>query len=137
MQDLPVHHIDADYQGIVDYHPQPLANPAYVFPDVGHAQGIPVQVQAVQPNDPVNQERNPFGYVPPHDAPGLVQAAFPNPFVHRIPTPDPLPQAGAENLRRLASHYLHHPDAQVSMVTMEAGTAGRIKVAVIFETPDF
>ncbi len=85
----------------------------------------------------MNQEHNPFGYVPPHVAPGLVQAAFPHPFVHRIPTPDAPPQAGAENLRRLASHYLHHPDAQVSMVTMEAGTAGRIKVAVIFETPDF
>jgi hypothetical protein len=85
----------------------------------------------------VNQERNPFGYFPPHVAPGPVQAAFPHLFVHRIPTPDPPPQAGAENLRQLASHYLRHPDAQVSMVTMEAGTAGRIKVAVIFETPDF
>jgi hypothetical protein len=85
----------------------------------------------------VNQERNPFGYIPPHVAPGLVQAPFPHPFVHRIPTPDPPPQAGAENLRRLASHYLLHPDAQVRTVTMEAGTAGRIKVAVIFETPDF
>jgi hypothetical protein len=85
----------------------------------------------------VNQEHNPFAYVPPHDAPGLVQAAFPNPFDHRIPIPNRPLQAGAENLRRLASHYLHHPDAHVSMVTMEAGTAGRIKVAVIFETPDF
>ena len=80
----------------------------------------------------MNQERNPFGYVPLHDAPGLVQVAFPDPFVHRIPTPDPHRQAGPENLRQLARHYL-----QVSMVTMEAGTAGRIKVAVIFETPDF
>jgi hypothetical protein len=85
----------------------------------------------------VNQEYNPFDYVPPHVAPGLVQAAFPHPFVHRTPTPDPRPQVGAENLRQLARHYLHHPDAQVSVVTMEAGTAGRIKVAVIFETPDF
>ena len=24
----------------------------------------------------VNQEHNPFGYVPPHDAPGLIQAAI-------------------------------------------------------------
>jgi len=87
----------------------------------------------------MNQERNRFGYVPPHAAPGPVQAAFPHhdPFVNRIPTPAPPLQAGAENLRQLASHYLRHPDAQVSMVTMEAGTAGRIKVAVIFETPDF
>ena len=85
----------------------------------------------------MNQEHYPFGNVLQHDAPGLVQAALPHPFVHRIPTPALPPQAGVENLRRLASHYLHHPDAQVNMITMEAGTAGRIKVAVIFETPDF
>ena len=85
----------------------------------------------------MDQEHNPIGYVPPHDAPGLVQNAFPHPLVQRIPTPYPPPQAGTENLRRLVGHYLHHPDAQVSMVTMEAGTGRRIKVAVIFETPDF
>jgi hypothetical protein len=85
----------------------------------------------------VNQGHDPFGYVPPHVAPGLVQAAFPRPFDHRIPTPDPPPQAGAENLRQLARHYLHHPDAQVRIITMEVGTAGRVKVAVIFDTPDF
>ena len=86
----------------------------------------------------MNQEHYPFGNVLQHDAPGLVQAALPHPFVHRVPSPAAAhPQVAAENLRRLASHYLHHPDAQVSMVTMEAGTAGRIKVAVIFETPDF
>jgi hypothetical protein len=84
----------------------------------------------------VNQEHNPFGYVPPHLAPGFVEAAFPYPFVYRVASPDP-PQARADNLRRLAGHYLHHPDAQVRMITMEAGTAGRIKVAVVFETPDF
>jgi hypothetical protein len=80
----------------------------------------------------MNEEHNPFGYVPPYVAPDFVHAAFP----HRVPTPDP-PRARADNLRQLASHYLHHPDAQVRMITMEAGTAGRIKVAVIFETPDF
>ena len=85
----------------------------------------------------MNQGHNPFGYVLPDVAPDLVQAAFPDSFVHRSPTPNPPPQVGAENLRRLASHYLHHPDAHVSMVTMEPGTAGRIKVAVMFETPDF
>ena len=85
----------------------------------------------------MNQEHNLFGYVPPHVVPDFVQAAFPHPFVPRTPTPDPPRQAGAENLRRLVSHYLHHPDARVSTVTMEAGTAGRIKVAVIFDTPDF
>ena len=83
------------------------------------------------------QEHDPFGYAPPHVAPGLVQDDFPHPFIHRIPTPDPPAQAGAENLRRVARDYLHHPDAEVRMITMEAGTAGRIKVAAIFEMPAF
>jgi len=47
------HRIDMAYQGIVDYRPHPLANPAYIFPDVGHAQGIQAQVQ---PNALVNQD---------------------------------------------------------------------------------
>ena len=81
----------------------------------------------------VNPERNPFGYVPQHDAQGPVQAAFPHPFVHRIPTPK---QGGAENLRRLAFRYLYHPDTQVGMVSMEAGAAGRFKVVIVLESHD-
>ena len=79
----------------------------------------------------MNPECNPFDYVPQHhNAPGLVQAAFP----HEIPTPN---QAGAENLRRFVIRYLHHPDAQVGMVSMEAGPAGRFKVAWYFLKPLF
>lgn len=81
----------------------------------------------------MNPERNPFGYVPQHNAPDPVHAAFPRPFVHRIPTPD---QAGAESFRRIASRYLHHPGAQVIMVGMEAGTAGRFKVVIVLESQD-
>jgi hypothetical protein len=77
----------------------------------------------------MNPERNPFDYVPQHNAPGLVQGNFP----HQIPTPN---QAGAENLRRLAIRYLHHPDAQVGMVSMEAGAAGRFKVVIVLESHD-
>ena len=73
----------------------------------------------------VNPERNPFGYVPQHNAPDPVQSAFPH--SHWVLTPN---QAGAENLRRLASRYLHHPDAQVAMVSMEAGAAGRYKIVI-------
>ena len=73
----------------------------------------------------MNPERDPFGYVPHHKAPALVRGAFPHPFVSRMPTPNP---AGAENLRRLASRYLHQPDAQVGMVSMESGAAGRFTV---------
>ena len=86
----------------------------------------------------MDQEHNPFDYIPLHVAPDFVQAAFPHPFVRRIPTPVPAPpQAGAGNLRQLARHYLHHPDAQVRTITREVGSAGRVKVVVIFETPDF
>lgn len=79
----------------------------------------------------INPERNPFGYVPQHDAQGPVQAAFPHLFVHRVPT---LNQGGAENLRRLAFRYLYHPDTQVGMVSMEAGAAGRFKVVIVLES---
>jgi hypothetical protein len=82
----------------------------------------------------VNLERNPFGYVPQHNAPNPVHPAFAHPFfVHRIPTPN---RAGAENLRRLAIRYLHHPDTQVEMVSMEAGAAGRFKVVIVLESHD-
>lgn len=56
---------------------------------------------------------NPFGYIPQHNAPGHVQA---------------------EDLRRLAIRYLHHPDAQVGMVSLGAGAAGRFKVVITLES---
>ncbi|KAF8488375.1 hypothetical protein F5888DRAFT_1639227 [Russula emetica] len=106
-------------------------------PLTGHAQDIPAQIQ---PNALIhvqdvssqpNQECDPFGYVPQYVAPDHVQT-FPHPFLHRIPTPN---QLGAENHRRLANRYLHHPDARVGMVSMEAGAAGRLKVVIILEMP--
>lgn len=80
-----------------------------------------------------NQEHDLFGYFPQHVAPGPPQAAFPHPFVHRIPTPN---QARAENLRRLAARYLDHPSALVRMVCTEEGTAGGFKTVIILETPN-
>ena len=81
----------------------------------------------------VNLEHNLFSYVPQPNTPDSVQAAFPHPFVHRIPTPN---QGGVENLRRLAIRYVHHPDAQIGMVSMEVGDDGRIKVVIILESQD-
>ena len=80
-----------------------------------------------------NLEHNPFGYIPQYNAPGPGRAAFPQPFIHRIPTPNP---GGAEDLRRLAIRYLYHPDAQVGTVSMEAGPAGRYKVVIVLESHD-
>ena len=68
-----------------------------------------------------------------HNAQGPVQGGFPHPFVRRIPTPN---QGGAENLRRLASRYVHHPDAQVGVVSVEALATGRFKVVIILESDD-
>jgi hypothetical protein len=80
----------------------------------------------------VNLEHNPFGYVPQDHVPDPpVQPAFPH--AYWIPTPN---QARAENLRRLASRYLHHPDAQVGMVSMEAGAAGQYKIVIILGLDD-
>ena len=79
----------------------------------------------------VNQE-HPFGYVPQPVAPGPPQAAFPHPFIHRIPTPI----QHAENLRRLANRYLDHPNALVRMVCTEEVTAGGFKTVIILETPN-
>jgi len=53
---------------------------------------------------------------------------------------NPLPQQGlgqpaAENLRRLASRYVNHPDSQVDTVRMEpSSTSGRYKVVIALET---
>jgi hypothetical protein len=77
----------------------------------------------------VNQERDLFGHE--HVVPDP-QAAFPHPFVHGIPTPnEPRP----EDLRRLASRYWYHPDAQVGMVSVEEGTTGQYKVVITLKTP--
>jgi hypothetical protein len=91
-----------------------------------------IHFQDVSPQ--MNQERGLFGHVPhwQHVAPDLPQAAIPHLFVHGIPTPD---QPRAEYLRRLASRYWYHPDAQVGMVSVEAGITGQYKVTITLETP--
>ncbi|KAF8488378.1 hypothetical protein F5888DRAFT_1296516 [Russula emetica] len=115
-QDL--HHVDVAYQGIMN------PGPAYIFPDVGHVQGVPVQGQW---DAPENQEQHALvGYFPP----GPPQDALPHPL---IPIPN---QPRAENLRRLAHLHLDRPGAQVRMVCTEEGTAGGFKVVIILETPN-
>ena len=79
----------------------------------------------------MNQERDLVGHVPRHVVPDPPPAAIPRPFVHDIPTPN---QPGPEDLRRLASRYWYHPDAQVGMVSVEEGT-GQYKVVITLKTP--
>jgi hypothetical protein len=74
-----------------------------------------------------------LGYPAQQIALGPVQAAFPDPFAYRIPAPG---QPAADNLRRLASRYLHHHNSQVSMVCMEPSAAGHCKVVIVLEMAD-
>lgn len=120
------HHVDVAHQGIVNYHPRPFANPAYVFPDTGYVQNVPVQGQSIAP---VNQDHDFFAYIPQHVAPGPPPAAFP-----RVPTLNQVTRT--ENLRRLANRYLDDPNAQVRMISTEEGTAGGFQVVIILEMPN-
>jgi len=127
------HHIDMAYRGAVGYHPLSLHDPAlqYMFPDVGHDQGIQVHAQA-QPNPPENQGHGPFGYgqAPQHVARSPDPAAF-----HQMPAPRQ-PLAAAENLRQLAGRYLNHPDSRVHLFYIEPGAAGDCDVVIILKMPD-
>jgi hypothetical protein len=75
-----------------------------------------------------------FGHSPKGVVPGPAQGASSNPSTHLAAGVD---QPAAENLRRLASRYIHHPDSQVDMVRMEPGSAGRYKVVIVLEMADF
>lgn len=92
-----------------------------------HSQDILPQV-----NQELELERDLFGHIPQHVIPDPPHAAFPHLFFHGIPTPN---QPRAEDLRRLASRYWYHPEAQVGMVSVEAGTSGQYKVVITLGMP--
>ena len=66
--------------------------------------------------------------------PGPTRAGLPDPSAHRAPA---LGQSVTENLRRLASRYVNHPESQIDMVRMEPGSAGQYKVVIVLEMADF
>jgi hypothetical protein len=80
-----------------------------------------------------NQNNGPFGHPPQGVVPGPIQAGFAGPSTQRT---HPYGQPTVENLRRLASRYVHHPGSQVDMVRMEPGTAGRYQVVIVLEMVD-
>ncbi|KAH9962642.1 hypothetical protein BC827DRAFT_1197188, partial [Russula dissimulans] len=45
------------------------------------------------------------------------------------------PLAAAENLRRLASRYLNHPDSRVDLFYIEPGAAGDCDVVIKLKMP--
>lgn len=66
--------------------------------------------------------------------PASYQAAFPRPSTHQTPV---LGQPAVENLRRLASRCINHPDSRIDVVRVEPGTAGRYKLVIVLESSDF
>ena len=81
-----------------------------------------------------NQQDDFSVYAPQHVPPFHVQAAFPEPFAHRMPTPDQ--PAVEENLRQLALRFLRRPDSQVDMVSIEAGVTPLCRVVIVLELAD-
>jgi len=80
-------------------------------------------------------EPNAFAYAPPDFEPGPNQAAFPNALAH--PSPPVLDQPAGENLRRLASRYVHQA-SRVDVVRVEPGfTAGRYRAVIVLDMVDF
>jgi hypothetical protein len=127
-----------------------LQDPAIPFTIFSDVRPQVIRTQG-QPNDPVsinsymdiqldvwsqeNLGHGLFGHAPQHVAPwpAPAQAAFPQPFVHRAPTPV---QPGTESIRRFANHYLNDPNSQIDMVYMEPGAADRFKVVIILDISD-
>jgi hypothetical protein len=58
---------------------------------------------------------------------------FPDEMHHQVFPPGLLV---AENLRRLAGHYLHFPNSQVDMVRMDQGQTDRFRVVIVLTMPD-
>ena len=105
------------------------------------AQGQPIAPVCVNSSSPISaqldsslqgyQENDHLGYAR-HIVPGPAptEATFPR---HQVPAPA---QPGAENIRRFASRYLHHPSSRVDVIRMEPGVAGGFKVVIILEVSD-
>jgi len=119
-------------QSLADYpdYPGDSAAPC-VYPSVGVGHSAPEREQFICPENRVNGRSSytPQGVVEPSPP----QAAFPGSSVHLPPA---LGQPREENLRRLANRYVQHPGAQIDMVLMEPGSAGRYQVVIILEVVD-
>jgi len=76
-----------------------------------------------------------FAYAPPGFEPGPNQTAFPDALDH--PGLPILDQPAGENLRRLASRYVHQA-SRVDVVRVEPGfTAGRYRAVIVLDMVDF
>ncbi|KAI0248282.1 hypothetical protein BJV78DRAFT_1156600 [Lactifluus subvellereus] len=91
------------------------------------------RAQVYDPPTPQFQRNDVFAYAPQRATAGP-DRAFPDEWLYQVPA---LILPRAENLRRLASRYVHHPDARVDMVRVEPGPAGRFKVVITLEIDNF
>jgi len=102
----------------------------FMYHNVGLVQGVPDHEQVIAPE---TQYNGPFCHPPQGVMPGLIQAGFADPSSQQA---HPSGQPTAENLRRVASRYLHHPGSWVDMVRMGPGSAGRYQVVIVLEMAD-
>ena len=79
------------------------------------------------------QEHDILDFASQHVPPFPVQVALPDPVAHQIPAPG---QPAVDNLRRLAIRFLHHPDSQIDLISMEPGMVGLCRVVIILELAD-
>ncbi|KAI9512768.1 hypothetical protein F5148DRAFT_734032 [Russula earlei] len=104
----------------------------HAVPHVGLAQGILAPEQVHFPENEGNGHFH-FNYAPQGAEPEHTQAGLPDGLAHQAPA---FGQPTRENLRRLASRYVHHPGSQVDMVQMEPGFMGRYRVVIILDMAD-
>ncbi|KAI9512748.1 hypothetical protein F5148DRAFT_1145923 [Russula earlei] len=128
-EDVPLLVMDGTMHGTLPdpYHTTNLANHV---PHVGLAQGI---LAPEQVHFPENEGNGHFNYAPQGTEPEHAQAGLPDGLAHQAPA---FGQPTRENLRRLASRYVHHPGSQVDMVQMEPGFMGRYRVVIILDMAD-
>ncbi|KAI9464770.1 hypothetical protein F5148DRAFT_173527 [Russula earlei] len=123
----PYHTTNLANYGMVNYPPPPGD---HAVPQIGLAQG---NLAPGQENFPENEGDGHFNYAPQGRELGHTQAELPDGLAYQAPA---FGQPTRENLRRLASRYVHHPGSQVDMVQMEPGFMGRYRVVIILDMTD-
>jgi len=99
-----------------------------------HCGANPLTFPTYFPNSPSMDFMSSLHCSPEDVIPGPTQASFSNSSPHQAPN---VGQPAAENLRRLASRYIHQPDSQVNVVRIEPGSTGQYRVEIVLEIADF
>jgi len=121
---------DVGYYDMTYDYPLPHGHCDHGAPDnAGGAQDDPTEAQVNPPAHDINT----FDDAGQHAAAGPAQA-----FLDEWPHQDLIPnESAAGYLQRIAIHYLHQPNLQVSLINMEPNHAGGVKVVITLEMADF